>query len=842
MKKQFWAVMTAVVLVMSLATTAKAVSADYNHDGDIDGSDLQQFVADFQAGVVDSNDLADFASLYGQTNLSASLVLMVATGMDKVEMAWIPGSDRNTPEEAVKYDIHLSTTEDFIPDASTLKQTVNGENQAEVTGLTSGTLYYGKVVAIYTGGISSHSNSLHTGTYPFPVELDPTTVISDAAALGLGKHTTDDGINYTYSGGTPPQVGSVLFSEDIAGGMTIRTVESVSSTGGTVSVVTSDASLTDVVDGGAVYTSMKLVDLDGATGASTSLSKGMATLKTSTRDDGSFYKRMDWKEKLLCAEQTIYAHDDADFSVQPKGNSSIIKLGTSQDGTSKFEAKVTAKFEPDLITSAEWGGGIFKHLDAAKVEAKGKLTLEAIAQYNFSAEDTYENTFPLWDNKWTILYTPCPTCIPVYQEIILTIDVEATASAFVEVKAVAQGSIIETVTVGAIYDGFTWSPYITHDEYTDFAASLNILGKANGEIRLIPMIEVKFYKVISAGLSVEPFVGSRLTFEELAAHPTRLIQLTSFDASLGLEANIESSLSGLGLNWEVLPSTCVLGTSSCLYTFDEQELFSIPALELTTMSACEESAQLRLQVTDGTHNRFKSDSVNWEVFPDDGVIQPGACSTTGEITTCSATFTPGLENEYTVFASGHGVLGEMGRQFKELTIYTEDQNVIPATVTLSFQGTGSGVKECSGEWGYQRVTFNQEISFEVEGVNPVKSGDIVTYDLSKKNGTIHFYGTAEDLFGGDKTTLNFDREQTISIENTEGIFQCSTTSPDSEYIGFLIPHSSTLPYSTSIEYFGWIGTVRNAVNMPQPWNYGVGCIYNVYDVPGTDDNEGCLSQ
>jgi hypothetical protein len=230
------------------------------------------------------------------------------------------------------------------------------------------------------------------------------------------------------------------------------------------------------------------------------------------------------------------------------------------------------------------------------------------------------------------------------------------------------------------------------------------------------------------------------------------------------------------------------------------------------------------------------------VFPDDGVIGPGGCSTAGEITTCSAMFTPGLEDEYTIFASGHGVLGEMGRQFKELTINTEDDNVIPSTVTLTFQGTGSGVKECSGEWGYQRVSFNQEISFEVEGVNPVKTGDIVTYDLSKKNGTIHFYGTAEDLFWGDKTTFNFDRVQSVSIENTEGVFQYSTTSFDSEYIGFLIPHSSTLPYSTSIEYFGWLGTVRNAVNMPQPWNYGVGCINNVYDVPGTDDYAGCLSR
>jgi hypothetical protein len=804
---------------------------------------------------------------------------MAATGMHKVEMAWIPGSDGNTPEEAVKYDIHLSTTEDFIPDASTLKQTVYGENQAEVTGLTSGTLYYGKVVAIYTGGTSSDSNSLHARTHPFPVELDPTTVISDAAALGLGKHTTDDGINYTYSGGSPPQVGSVLFSEDIAGGITIRTVESVSSTGGTVSVVTSDASLTYVVDRGAVYTTMKLVDIDGATGASTSQGKGMATLKTSTRNDGSLYKRMDWKEKLLSAEQTIYAHDEAEFSVQPKGNSSIIRLGTSKGVTDEFIVEVGAKFEPTLITRVEWGGGgIFKHLDAAKVAAKGTLTLEASAQYNFSAATpTIEKKFRLMDKKWTSLYMLCPfPCLPVYQEITLTVDVVAEASASVKVKAKAVGSITEEVEVGATYDGFKWSPYITHSEDKSFNATLDILGKANGVIRLIPKIEVKFYKVTGAGLSVEPFVRSGLTFEETTnnwdfrvAHPDHLVQLTSFDASLGLEANVELALSGLGLDWDKLPSTCVLGTgSSCLFKFNELELFSIPALKLTTK--CEEAQsegkpQFLLKVTDGTRNSFNPNSVIWEVFPDDGLIQLAGgdaedCNRDEdeEITVCSATFTPSLEDEfedeYTIFASGHGVLKEVGRQFKELTINTEDLCCIPETVTITFEGTGSGVRE--GLWNCPyRESWNQEISFEVEGVNPVMSKDIVTYDLSKKNGTIHFYGTIEyheliitdtGVICGGLLYSNFDRDRTISIENTGGIFRYSTTSPDSEYIKFLIsdwtsgdPCEHPGQPCETIEYFGWLETseIKETVrttehhHIDSPW---------VYDVPGTDDYEGCL--
>ncbi|WP_320042984.1 hypothetical protein [uncultured Desulfobacter sp.] len=107
----------------------------------------------------------------------------------------------------------------------------------------------------------------------------------------------------------------------------------------------------------------------------------------------------------------------------------------------------------------------------------------------------------------------------------------------------------------------------------------------------------------------------------------------------------------------------MLGTGDCYKTFNELELFSIPQLELTA-----DGKQLLLQVTDGINNSFNPDSVKWEVFPDDATIEQGSCSQSGDTTTCSATLIPGEELEYTVFASGHGILEETGRQFEEITI------------------------------------------------------------------------------------------------------------------------------------------------------------------------------
>ncbi len=182
--------------------------------------------------------------------------------------------------------------------------------------------------------------------------------------------------------------------------------------------------------------------------------------------------------------------------------------------------------------------------------------------------------------------------------------------------------------------------------------------------------------MVNSSLTVEPFAKSSLSFEKttnnvdfLRAHQERLIHLTSFDASLGMEANVAVNLSALGYSWDPLPSTCVLGTGTCLKTFDDIELFSIPKLDLTSSQTSGGDTNLKLEITDGVFNPFNSGAIEWEVFPDDATITPGSCSKSGTITSCNAKITLGNEDEYTVFASGHGKLGDIGRQFKETIVY-----------------------------------------------------------------------------------------------------------------------------------------------------------------------------
>ncbi len=604
-----------------------------------------------------------------------SLTLMAAKDTTKIDMAWIPGSDGKTPTNQVQYQIYLSTTAIFTPGPANLKKTVTNASQTEITGLVADTLYYGKIIAVYASSTSDPSNALQSKTYKYPVEQDSTITVANADQLGLGKHTTTDGATYTYSStAATPAESSALFSEDTSGGMTLRRVTSTSASGGTITVQTTDASLTDVLNRASIYNSFQLFDVAAEAKAMPVSSSKLSTAKSVIAKDGSEHASIEWKDRLLMAEQTTFAYNTKELVVTPQGKSSVIKLIEPQETLSAFTATVTAEFEPELITSAEWGGTIVKHLDAATVAAKGTLSMTALARYDFASAGEVEKDFQLFKRSWVSV---TPGVIPVYQKVTLSMNVSAQATASAKVSADAQANLTETVEVGARYNGTDWVPYITHGEATSLTASLEIAGAAEGSISLVPKVDVEFYTVLNSSLSVEPSVESSLSFAEttnnpdfLRAHPNRLIQLDSFNAELGIESKVEVVLSALGKSWKLLPSTCVLGTGECLYSFDGVDLFSIPELELTNTSSTGTSANLQLQITDGISNPYRSGSIRWEVFPDDATITPGSCSKSGEITTCTAVVTPGAEEEYMVFASGTDNLGEVGRQFEDMTLGT----------------------------------------------------------------------------------------------------------------------------------------------------------------------------
>ncbi|XCN71031.1 MAG: fibronectin type III domain-containing protein [Candidatus Electrothrix aestuarii] len=632
-------------------------------DLDVDGS-----------GKVGSGD-AELALKQAAGRGNIQLSLMVATGTNSLELAWLPASH----EGSIRYDIHLSEQEEFTPGPATLKKTVTDSTQAEISGLEAGKLYYAVIVAEYSDSSKESSNTLQAKIFQNTVLPDASSAVVQAEDLGLGKYTTDDDITYLFSTGTPPGTDNILIAENVAGGITLRRVVSATKlTDGSISVVTSDASLSDVFDRGSIYSSMKLVDVQEEV-PQQSMSNTAASGNLSAMQSEDRYRKIDWKNNLLSTEQTDFAYQEDKLSVAPQGSSSIIQYAESS--SQEFTASVTAKFEPTLITEAEWGGYIVKELQHAKIAAKGTLSLEALAEYNFSASGQWGKDWQLWKKTWTSIYLLGPSGIPVYQEITLKMDTKATAYASAEVKAQATASISKSIEVGATFDGYKWTPFVTPDDQTSFTASMDIVGKGNASIRLVPSIEVRFYKVASASLTAEPSVYSYLWSGEptnntdfLVAHPDRLLQITRFGISYYFNSYLSITLGGLGMSWDVLSPTCMIGTGSdCLYQFDSVSLLSLPEFFLEQTDTVNNERILELTVIDGINNTFSPDSVEWEAFPGDASITPEECTKSGNKSTCKAAFTPGEENEYTVFASGHGILGEIGRQFDEVTIDTDSR-------------------------------------------------------------------------------------------------------------------------------------------------------------------------
>ena len=624
-----------------------------------------------------------------------TLVLMVATDTDKVQMAWIPGDDGRTRPDDIVYEIHLGEVENFTPSQSTLSGTVTGDSQAEIEGLTADTLFYGKVVAIYDTMTSDPSDPLQVKTHENPVRQDPDATVQNAWDLGLGPHETSDGATYVYNAvGEPPALDAILFSENADGEITVRKVDWVDQSGGVTTVGTSAASLSQALDTGEIYSCFRLSDIhdkDGDLRSSDSDgSSGGISKKSSVLPDGSLYHRIDWKDRLLSAEQTDYAYEVGGVFVTPADQGSIVEFKDSRETSGSFSADAKVRFHPKMITHAKWGGYIYKTLEYAKVSAIGVLSMDATADFNFKAKGSEEKNRTLFEKDWSSYYLVPVSNVWVYQENKLTVNLEATATAEAEIKAHAFAHLAETIEIGVVYDGESWKPILQNDETQNFNASLDIVGKVEAEIRIIPKLETTFYKVATATVSVEPFVGASLKAEKitdntdfLMAHSGRIIHPTAFDSTLGLEAKVGANLAALGYEWDIFPVTCLLGTGDCAYQFDTLELFSIPALELTSSS----STEFELKATDGTFNAFDRNSIQWEVYPDDATIQPGSCRQVGPVHRCGATLVPGAESEYAIFASGSGLLGEVGRQFKEVNV--ELKFVLPDTgIHVFYDDTG----------------------------------------------------------------------------------------------------------------------------------------------------------
>jgi len=601
----------------------------------------------------------------GDSYDNPDIVMLVPVSTDTVKLAWLPVSSSTTPADEMNYEVHMSKEENFEPSASTWKADVKGDAQADITGLETGTEYYALIVAVDKEWNEIRSNNYGSITTFVLPSIENTEIRHNVDEnLGLGQATTQDGVQFVYenrTGAILPEVGSVLFinaGEDVY----LRKVSAVNTTADNIVVQTGDAELAEVFDQATVNTKVTLFDMNQVS-------------DSRKHSDGSRHTVMRWKNDLLVAEQTDYAGETDDVSIFPGQKSGCHEIRIKRDVEMEEEAGVSASisFTPELDTEISWiksFQGI--KITRAKVIARGTFSANIKAYYNFSASGSVEKEIPkfiIWRGTQRYMLGT----VPVYQIITLSLKAELKAEAKSEIKAEANADASAGIEMGVIFNPETdsWDIIpLTPSFSKSLTVDVSLHGEVHGKVRLIPNIQVEFYRMLAADLSLEPILTSDIQAKTISKSDILqnrgylASQLTQLDAALQAEAFI-------GVSFGVFSKKISLLEKFKFYTSPKWILFTLPKLEVKGGSGkVGEPVTLTATATDGTNNPFDTGSIEWIVFPDKGILTPNGKS---------ATFTATEEDTYTIFFSGHSRLGDpIGRQFAytEITFSDSDNEQI----------------------------------------------------------------------------------------------------------------------------------------------------------------------
>lgn len=309
-------------------------------------------------------------------------------------------------------------------------------------------------------------------------------------------------------------------------------------------------------------------------------------------------------------------------------------------------------FTPSLKTDVAWEAGFPNgiSIQRAEVVAKGTLSLNAKAIYNFSAESEYSKdvAFDVLERKWSSAYPIAPG-IFVYQDVTFTLGAHIEAKANSTIVANAEAYIERSIEIGVRFNVSTnaWESISVLNGSESLTADLSIKGGVNSEIRFIPNIEVKFYKVIAADLSFEPFISSDIQAESVTnsdllagSFPPGITQLTVFNSSLRAECFVGANIQTIVRDFDILDKTQVCDVSPYIF-------FSLPEIALSSIKTSDGFFELSADITDGISNPFRNSSIRWVLYPEDsGVLQ-------GNDREATFKFNPGKVNA-SIFFSGNG--------------------------------------------------------------------------------------------------------------------------------------------------------------------------------------------
>ncbi|WP_417913186.1 DUF1566 domain-containing protein [Candidatus Electronema sp. TJ] len=191
-------------------------------------------------------------SSYGDMNTMVKLISVSSGSADSLTVDWLPSQDIQTPASQIRYTLHVSTAENFLPSAATAKGTVVGKETLTATGLQANTQYFVLIAAADGSGNESWSNRLAIRTVA--TEAVRTSAILAEQTESQNPAVTPDTV--TYSSNQTPAAGSYIASS--VGSGYLRKVVSASAANGFVTAQTAAASLNEVLEQYEVSTTVKI--------------------------------------------------------------------------------------------------------------------------------------------------------------------------------------------------------------------------------------------------------------------------------------------------------------------------------------------------------------------------------------------------------------------------------------------------------------------------------------------------------------------------------------------------------------------------------------------------------
>ena len=416
------------------------------------------------------------------------------------------------------------------------------------------------------------------------------------------------------------------------------------------------------------------------------------------------------------------------------------ETSTTLSSGTEFSNDVTLDFTPTLTIEHDIEGRTLKY---AKVSLNGELDFSVLSKFQYSSSADFEKKIQLITPKTYISVYVVGT-VPIYQEITYTIDAEFSALAEGSLEATSDLQTSFEITAGMEYDGAEWKKIIDDDITKDYTATIEAAGGVHVKVRLIPNIEVKFYKVASSGLSLEPWLDGDISATATAILNTDGMSvdtlgthnLEQLDIDIGLEAKVYADLSIWKVNLAHYPSeeNDENGDGKKTIFNPTMSIFSIPTIELADndVDICSDADfKINATITNPTSliaNPFVGESVEWIVFPSDGATITSTAGNNKE-----ATFKFNKQDEYTVYMMGYSQkLGSVaGKQYKTFAVDTRGCTIDVKFLNSIIKKTGQTKSYAIGGAEVTDGSLKDDGYYQ-KGVTPsfTRVSDIVTDEIT----------------------------------------------------------------------------------------------------------------